>query len=829
MKRIVERWIAAAMGMILCICMCTGCGQDDGGQSENGRTETESVGGVTENSSDEIPLHMTADNSGDPTAERVPVLEGREPYDLLASPWQGIQAEEVAPVWWNQTAYRENLLQDPPDMTSTAKYRAVKDGAYYILATYDNIRAEEDGVEILYYLNRIDGDTLETECHRLYLEEMGLSYPFEVVSLDVAEDKPVVFGCGWDEESHRLTGYYGVWLDQEGHVESSLELLPALEEAGLVQEGGYPRRGAAKWDSRGYYCVEGADMSGRYAVIDPEGMLEMVLDPAKGLEDPNVCLYHDNQGRCIWEAASYKDLCNMFWCMDGGQQVKLYEGIHQNVGDRFINAYGDLYCVDEKNALVRWDASTGRCENLYLGVGASFKGYCALLQNSSGAIVLFYDDGFRDYLFQIANEEVDYVELTLACYSPYGETYTDTFVQEFNRTHEGVQINMQLADSPEEGDSYWARVQADLVAGHGPDLLLADREQMKILQEKGLLAELSEVVAQDVQQQIFPGVLENGMMGGGLYSISHTATTRGYVLFASKELCPTGTWTWEEVVALLEEQEQAGQPVRTVVNERSRRYLSTASDLLCDFFLADLEHCSLLDLENGKAYFDTEEFCHLLEVCKRYTPTENPLSEVPYTTENDQAAIAKGQLLEKETLCFWSSFWPGNFPSFSDDMADLGEDYHVVGFPTDGGSGRFIICYDGIAINAFSQHREVAAEFVNYILSRECQEEDYSVRRDICLERLEEPHDSYKLYGKPTVLWRKNGGVARVIAKPDGTSYLPEYLAMLDSCVPWSRAMRPIKNIIEEEVEAYFSGNKDARSVAGIIQSRVQLYLDENR
>jgi len=36
-------------------------------------------------------------------------------------------------------------------------------------------------------------------------------------------------------------------------------------------------------------------------------------------------------------------------------------------------------------------------------------------------------------------------------------------------------------------------------------------------------------------------------------------------------------------------------------------------------------------------------------------------------------------------------------------------------------------------------------------------------------------------------------------------------------------------NIISEEAEYYFNGEKSAQEIAGIIQSRAQLYIDENR
>ena len=41
--------------------------------------------------------------------------------------------------------------------------------------------------------------------------------------------------------------------------------------------------------------------------------------------------------------------------------------------------------------------------------------------------------------------------------------------------------------------------------------------------------------------------------------------------------------------------------------------------------------------------------------------------------------------------------------------------------------------------------------------------------------------------------------------------------------------MKPIWQIIQEEAEAYFTGDRSIEEVADIITNRVQLYLDENR
>ncbi len=60
-----------------------------------------------------------------------------------------------------------------------------------------------------------------------------------------------------------------------------------------------------------------------------------------------------------------------------------------------------------------------------------------------------------------------------------------------------------------------------------------------------------------------------------------------------------------------------------------------------------------------------------------------------------------------------------------------------------------------------------------------------------------------------------------------------EYISMRDKAVGGGseeeRRMKPVWQIIREESEAYFTGDKSIEEVADIITNRVQLYLDENQ
>lgn len=55
---------------------------------------------------------------------------------------------------------------------------------------------------------------------------------------------------------------------------------------------------------------------------------------------------------------------------------------------------------------------------------------------------------------------------------------------------------------------------------------------------------------------------------------------------------------------------------------------------------------------------------------------------------------------------------------------------------------------------------------------------------------------------------------------------LPEFLAFVESCKPELYCPPQVGTIIGGEITPFFEGRKDARDVAGIIQSKMQLYLE---
>lgn len=75
-----------------------------------------------------------------------------------------------------------------------------------------------------------------------------------------------------------------------------------------------------------------------------------------------------------------------------------------------------------------------------------------------------------------------------------------------------------LAETEKRDTQEWealrTRTLADLTAGKGPELMVVSTDDLRMLAEKGALMDLSELVPEDIQEQLFPGVRELGTVDG---------------------------------------------------------------------------------------------------------------------------------------------------------------------------------------------------------------------------------------------------------------------------------------------------------------------------
>lgn len=140
-------------------------------------------------------------------------------------------------------------------------------------------------------------------------------------------------------------------------------------------------------------------------------------------------------------------------------------------------------------------------------------------------------------------------------------------------------------------------------------------------------------------------------------------------------------------------------------------------------------------------------------------------------------------------------------------------------------------------ISARSKHQDGAWQFVRQFLTEEYQSGDQlydmPVLKSAFLEKAKQAtersywtdEDGNKQYYDDT--WNING--EEVILEPftqEEVDAICEFIYTVNRTAYYNE---DIRNIIVEEAEAFFSGQKSAQDVADVIQSRAQVFVNENR
>ncbi len=159
-----------------------------------------------------------------------------------------------------------------------------------------------------------------------------------------------------------------------------------------------------------------------------------------------------------------------------------------------------------------------------------------------------------------------------------------------------------------------------------------------------------------------------------------------------------------------------------------------------------------------------------------------------------------------------------------------------MGYPIEGQSGNVAeIAGYAFSINALSKHTEEALDFLTGTLETNFQEKltALPVSRTLLQSYIEEAM---------TVEYRVNGdGVEEPVAKEQvhfegeepvyiyqiSEENAADFWELIDSVELSSVIDRTVYGIILEEMDVYFSGEKNAWEVMGLIQNRVQLYMQE--
>lgn len=377
---------------------------------------------------------------------------------------------------------------------------------------------------------------------------------------------------------------------------------------------------------------------------------------------------------------------------------------------------------------------------------------------------------------------------------------------------EAAEVDFQAMDT-QELDALRTRTLADLASGQGPEMMLVSRDDMRMLAEKGALMDLSEMVPEEIREQLLPCLRELGTVDGtwvGLPGSGVSVTT----LCTSNILWDEDSWTLADVLDIADTRDDWDWILGWHDQYAREDYLwdkYNGHELFHMFISGRLGDSPFLNLEQKVSCFDGEEFIRALEFCKRYGQGSNQKD-----SEEVNTMLSEGNL-----IAVGVPFYSG-LASYSEMMVSL-PGCHAVGYPAENGNGNYVNADTYLVFNVNNAKPDAVRDCISFLFSYDNQiGQSFPVRKDVI-------HDQVVQSDYSGTGWALNvmGGEMAIEAKPDGSSYLEEYCDFLDSCGPEPYCPQAIKDIVEEEVDLFFDGSRSARDTAEVIQRRVQLYFDE--
>ena len=396
---------------------------------------------------------------------------------------------------------------------------------------------------------------------------------------------------------------------------------------------------------------------------------------------------------------------------------------------------------------------------------------------------------------------------------------------EFNRSSEDYRIVLKEYDSYNSYDDYnagYTQLNNDIITGGMPDILLADSSlPVDNYVAKGLLADISKLISKDEelsQTEFLQNVWDAYSVNGKLYYVIPRFAV--VTMAAKTELVGDGSdWSMEKLKSVLAGMGENAQAIGEVSRD--------------DFMNLAMQFCGsdFIDVETGKCNFNSDDFIAMMEFAKTL-PEEFNWDEVG----DDYWSSYESQYRDNRTLLMQT--YIGDFNNLTYQLNGyMGGEFTFVGFPTQTGNGAYINAYDTMVLSAKSKVLDGAWEFVRYYLTDEYQGElsyGLPVNKKIYLEK------SVQATKRPTYTdWETKEEVEYdqtmyingedIIIPPLSEEQLKQVLDYMETVNTKYYYNESVLNIINEEMGSFYSGQKSAADAAAIIQSRVQLYVDESR
>lgn len=486
--------------------------------------------------------------------------------------------------------------------------------------------------------------------------------------------------------------------------------------------------------------------------------------------------------------------------------------------------YGVNIETNESETIIDWIKS-GIDSNAMGNVIVSPDGkiiYSAYNYQMSGGGYSYNDSDMMIYvLTKLDPSEVPDRQL-ISVYTTYIPFDIKSKISTFNKTSDKYQIEVTsyVGDDWSNYDDCIKRLNNDLVAGKIPDILLVDSQlPFSSYVSKGLIADLDPIMEKDEsfnRADYLENVFDAFSVGGKLYRVapSFSIVTKS----AKKSIVgDKDSWTMDDFIAVHE-----ANPDSNMQTEM------TSSGFVDSMIVYNIGQ--YVNYETGECTFNTDSFKKALEYAKTLPAeidSDALYQDDNYWTERENSYRTGKTILRDEYIYDFRAFK-------QDEEGYFGEPVSMVGVPTDKGNGSMLQINTSLAIMEKAKNPDGAWEFIKTLLTDEAQENvsDFPVKIS-ALNKMAEK-------AKERPYWDNNGtkeyyddqvwiGNQSFTITPNTDADNERMMNFIKSVNTVYEYDTDLLKIIDEEVQAYFSGQKSVDEVADIIQNRASTYINESR
>ena len=455
---------------------------------------------------------------------------------------------------------------------------------------------------------------------------------------------------------------------------------------------------------------------------------------------------------------------------------------------------------------------------------------------SDGRIVAIYQDWNRNESGLVALNKVsaDAVEQKqqIVLGMMYQDSDMEAAVVNFNKSSDTYHVTIKHYidyDSWSETSISDAqtRLNNDITSNNCPDILCLSGINVQQLAAKGVFEDLSPYLEKSIldRSDMLDNVLDAYTYDDRLICIPDRFEV-GTIIGSAARVGEEMGWTLEEMIAFADAHPKS-QLFDWMYKENIMSY--------CLTYNAD----SFVDWKSGTCRFDSDEFKALLEFVARFPSYEEMTygegqASTPERIQNGELLLCEATIDELDDIQLYVEMFGGPVT--------------CIGYPNgDGSSGAVLFPSGAYAITSRSQVKEGAWDFIESYLTREGNSffrwgfpnskselermADEEVNVEYVLDKNGEP--MLDEHGNPMVVdggskswgWDNWTYYYRVPTQEE----VDMVLELIQSARMGSAGNEQIMAIINEEAAPFFQGQKSVDEAVSTIQSRVQVYVDENR